>query len=160
MEMNEIFGTTENKTEGTKKTRKPAVKKAAAPKTAAKKAEPKKTETVKTQEAAVEVKAEKKIEPAKTEVKQAKKTTAAKKPAVKKAAAKKPAAPRKTSIKKEVFIQYYENQADEETLFEKVLADCKEQNIAVKDIKMYLKPEDNACYYVVNGNIAGKVDLF
>ena len=134
MEMDEIFGgTAEEKTEKPKRTRKTAVKKTAAPKTPAKKAEPKKTETVKTEAA---------------------------KTVVKKTAAKKPAAPRKASIKKEVFIQYFENQVDEELLLERVLGDCKEQNITVKDLKMYLKPEDNACYYVANGNIAGKVDLF
>ena len=36
----------------------------------------------------------------------------------------------------------------------------QELELEIKDLKMYLKPEDNACYYVANGNLAGKVDLY
>ena len=30
---------------------------------------------------------------------------------------------------------------------------------AIKDIKVYIKPEDHAAYYVVNNEYAGKIDL-
>lgn len=146
METNDIIGAvSEKKEEAPKKTtKKPATAKKAEPKTTAVKEE------------------------VKAEVKATAKKTVAKKPAAKKtttkAADNKPAAKkmttRKTALKKEVFVQYYENQVDEETLVQRVLEDCKEQNVVVKDLKMYLKPEDNACYYVANGNVAGKVDLF
>ena len=29
----------------------------------------------------------------------------------------------------------------------------------MKDVKIYLKPEESAAYYVVNGDTTGKVDL-
>lgn len=67
---------------------------------------------------------------------------------------------RKPSIKKEIFIQYYGRQIDEGALMNKVIGDCKSQNVVVKDIRLYLKPEDNTCYYVANGNVAGKVELY
>ena len=31
---------------------------------------------------------------------------------------------------------------------------------AAKDIKLYIKPQDGACYYVADGKVAGRVDLF
>ena len=30
---------------------------------------------------------------------------------------------------------------------------------AIKDITLYVKPEDNAAYYVVNGDVTGKIEL-
>ena len=30
---------------------------------------------------------------------------------------------------------------------------------AIKEITLYVKPEDNAAYYVVNGDVTGKVEL-
>ena len=45
-------------------------------------------------------------------------------------------------------------------MINRVKADLAAQNIEVKELKVYLKPEDNACYYVANGNVAGKVDLY
>ena len=45
-------------------------------------------------------------------------------------------------------------------IFKKVAADCKKQKASSKDVTLYIKPEDNACYYVANNGIAGKVDLY
>lgn len=87
------------------------------------------------------------------------KTTAAKKAAeAKKETAAKSAA--KKTFKKELFFQFDGKQVDEETLVARITEDVKSQNVEIKDLKMYLKPEDNACYYVANGNLAGKVDLY
>ena len=73
-------------------------------------------------------------------------------------------ATRKTAAKSEpsteVFIQYHGKQIDEKALLERVMQDCGEDKISVEDLKLYVKPEDNACYYVANGNVAGKVDLY
>ena len=78
--------------------------------------------------------------------------------------AKKAAAPKKTVAKKEtkteVFIQYEGNQTDEEAVMKKVEADLKAQKVSAKEIKLYIKPEDKACYYVADGKVAGKVNLF
>lgn len=87
------------------------------------------------------------------------KTTAAKKAAeAKKETTAKSAA--KKTFKKELFFQFDGKQVDEETLVARITEDVKSQNVEIKDLKMYLKPEDNACYYVANGNLAGKVDLY
>ena len=50
--------------------------------------------------------------------------------------------------------------AAEKALLERVMQDCGEDKISVEDLKLYVKPEDNACYYVANGNVAGKGDLY
>lgn len=61
----------------------------------------------------------------------------------------------------ELYVQFGGNQIDEKKLIEKVLVDCKNQGQKGKaqDIKLYVKPEDNACYYVADG-FAGSVDLY
>ena len=133
---------------------KTAVKKTT--KTAAKKAVAK-TETTKK---AVETAAVK-VEDAKETVKEAAKTTtkkvAAKKTAVKTTAKK---AVAKKEAKTETFIQYNDEQTDMDAVLKRVEADLKAQKVAAKDIKLYIKPQDGACYYVADGKVAGRVDLF
>ena len=94
----------------------------------------------------------------KTETKPAEKKAAAVKKTVKKAVTRKTAA--KSEPSTEVFIQYHGKQIDEKALLERVMQYCGEDKISVEDLKLYVKPEDNACYYVANGNVAGKVDLY
>ena len=130
-------------------------------KTAEVKATEAKTETAKkaVETAAVkaETKVEAKVEEAKETVKEAAKATtkkvAAKKTAVKKAVAKK-------EVKTETFIQYNDEQTDMDAVLKRVEADLKAQKVAAKDIKLYIKPQDGACYYVADGKVAGRVDLF
>lgn len=128
---------------------KTAVKKTT--KTAAKKAVAK-TETTKK---AVETAAVK-VEDAKETVKEAAKTTT-KKTAVKTTAKK---AVAKKEAKTETFIQYNDEQTDMDAVLKRVEADLKAQKVAAKDIKLYIKPQDGACYYVADGKVAGRVDLF
>ena len=101
----------------------------------------------------------------KTPAKAAAKTTKTAAKAVKEAKAKKPAVRKTTKaaknpFDKELFVQYANKQVDEETLVARIVEDAKEQNVEIKELKMYLKPEDNACYYVANGNVAGRVNLY
>ena len=131
--------------EPVKKTRKPRAKKAeteAAPKkTAAKKAEA---------EAA----------PKKTAAEAAPKKTAAKKTAVKKAdapkAEKAPAA-RKTTAKKAADATVYIQFAGQEIAAKDILEAAKKafaeanKDVEIKTIELYVKPEEGAAYYVVNG---------
>lgn len=106
-------------------------------------------------------KAEAKVEDAKETVKEAAKTTtkkvAAKKTAVKTTAKK---AVAKKEAKTETFIQYNDEQTDMDAVLKRVEADLKAQKVAAKDIKLYIKPQDGACYYVADGKVAGRVDLF
>ena len=133
-----------------KKTTKTAAKKAAA-----------KTETAKKAVETAAVKVEAKVEDAKETVKEAAKATtkkvAAKKTAVKTAAKK---AVAKKEVKTETFIQYNDEQTDMDAVLKRVEADLKAQKVAAKDIKLYIKPQDGACYYVADGKVAGRVDLF
>ena len=133
-----------------KKTTKTAAKKAAA-----------KTETAKKAVETAAVKVEAKVEDAKETVKEAAKATtkkvAAKKTAVKTTAKK---AVAKKEVKTETFIQYNDEQTDMDAVLKRVEAELKAQKVAAKDIKLYIKPQDGACYYVADGKVAGRVDLF
>lgn len=132
-----------------KKTTKTAAKAETAKKavkTAAVKAEAKAEETKETVKETVK-------EAAKTTTKKAAATKTAAKTAVKKAAAKK-------EVKTETFIQYNDEQTDMDAVLKRVEADLKAQKVAAKDIKLYIKPQDGACYYVADGKVAGRVDLF
>lgn len=84
----------------------------------------------------------------------------AKKAATKKAAAK-PAA--KEPLKPEVFIQFQGREA----VIDEVVAKATTEYVAeghkasaIKSLQVYLKPEENAAYYVINQKVAGKIDLF
>lgn len=130
---------------------------------AAAKAEPAKKETAKTEPIKAEKAETVKKETVKKTVKKtaAKKAEPAKKETVKKASkTTEKTTTRKTNVKSEMFIQYDGNQIDSEALLERVKADCASEGIKAKELKLYIKPEDNACYYVANGNVAGKVDLY
>ena len=91
-----------------------------------------------------------------------KKTTAAKKTAAKKPAAKKPAA-KKAELKTEMFLQFAGKEYTEKEILQKVkdiwTKVLKNKVGDMKDVKIYLKPEESAAYYVVNGDTTGKVDL-
>ena len=140
--------------EAAKKTTKTVAKKAAAKTETAKKA-------VKTAAVKAEAKAEETKETVKETVKEAAKTTAKKATATKAAAkttVKKAAA--KKEVKTETFIQYNDEQTDMDAVLKSVEADLKAQKVAAKDIKLYIKPQDGACYYVADGKVAGRVDLF
>ncbi|MBP3271809.1 MAG: hypothetical protein J6M17_06215 [Ruminococcus sp.] len=110
--------------------------------------------------AAEEVKTEAAKAPAKKAA--AKKTAAAKKPAAKKAAAKKPAAKKAAApAKAEVIkVQFGGNEYDTAAIVEAVKAAYKAENkSAIKTLSVYIKPEENAAYYVVNDKVNGKVDI-
>lgn len=120
-----------------------------------------KTETAKKAVETAAVKAETKVEEAKETVKEAAKATtkkvSAKKTAVKTTAKK---AVAKKEVKTETFIQYNDEQTDMDAVLKRVEADLKAQKVSAKDIKLYIKPQDGACYYVADGKVAGRVDLF
>lgn len=159
MEANEIMGGTGSASVKSEGAVSGAAEKKAVPKTT------KKT-TRKTVKEQVEVKetpkaaaapADQKTPAEAKKVAEKKAVKAAEKTEPKKPAVKKTAAP---AVRKELYIQFNGAQIDEETLLNRVQADCENQNIVVKELKLYLKPEDNACYYVANGNIAGRVGLY
>ena len=94
------------------------------------------------------------------------KKTAAKKAAPKKATAKTTAAKRttkKAELKTELFLQFSGKEYSEKEVLQKVkdvwTKELKNKVGDMKDVKIYLKPEEFAAYYVINGDTTGKVDL-
>ena len=94
----------------------------------------------------------------KAETEAAPKKTAAKKEAAeaapKKTAAKKEAAPKKTDAKQaNVYIQFAGNQVAAKDILEAAKLAFAEANegVEIKTIELYVKPEEGAAYYVVNG---------
>ena len=119
-------------------------------------------------EAAAETKAEVKTEvaPAETEKKTARKTAVKKATETVKTAAEKVAKATKKAIEpatSSVFVQYM----GKEIVCKDVLAAVKDiwvkemgnKESDLKDIKVYIKPEDNGAYYVLNGDITGFIGL-
>ena len=85
-----------------------------------------------------------------------------KKPAAKKAAAaKKPAAKTaKAAPKETVKIQFGADEYDFAEIKKAVEADYKSKvKGRIKTVEIYIKPEDKAVYYVVNGDFTDKIDL-
>ena len=79
-------------------------------------------------------------------------------------AEKKPAAKRTT--KKAVKTTFVVQAGEKEVSMEEAVARVKEAWVAagnvekdLKEIAVYVKPEDNAIYYVVNGDVTGKVEF-
>ena len=107
----------------------------------------------------VEEKPETKAAEKKTEAKKpvAKKTAAPKAAASKTAAAPKAPAAKKTAEEKRVFIQFAGNQVLGADLVERAKTESGIKN--PKKIDIYVKPEDNKVYYVIDDN-AGDFDLF
>ena len=129
---------------------------------------------VKETAAAVKAEAEKKAE----EVKQAvsslavdekvtedkvaeEKKTVEKKPVAKKEPVKRAAV--KKEMKVNAFVEFYGKQTEEKEIVASVKKAWTKSGKKVGDIKtmgLYIKPEENAVYYVINGTNAGSVVLY
>ena len=110
-----------------------------------------------------------KVEAPKAEVKEvkaeAKKAPAKKAPAKKAATTEKKAPAKKAAAKSEtvITVQFMGNEVSIASVEEKVKAQfVAEGNKAssIKSLNVYVKPEENAAYYVINGDATGRVDLF
>ena len=102
--------------------------------------------------------------PAKTEVKAPVKAEvkAEVKEEAKKAPAKK-ATPAKAEIKTALYVQFAGNEVTEADIIDKVKAAYVAEGhkeSAIKEINLYVKPEEYAVYYVINDKAIGKVNLF
>jgi len=110
----------------------------------------------KTATVAAEVKTEVKAAPAKT--------TAAKKAPAKttaKAAPAKKAPAAKTVVKENFYIQFLGKDLEKEEVIARAKAAYKEagNKAAIKSIDVYVKFEESAVYYVVNGDISGRFEI-
>ena len=103
-----------------------------------------------------------KAEEVKAEVKEEAKKAPDKKEPAKKAPAKK-ATPAKAEIKTTLYVQFAGNEATEADIIDKVKAAYVAEGhkeSAIKEINLYVKPEEYAVYYVINDKAIGKVNLF
>ena len=90
-------------------------------------------------------------------------TTAAKKTTTTKKAttAKKTTASAAKKASTEIFVEFGSNQVNLDSIIAKVEEDLKAQGVASKDVQLYVKPQDNKCYYAANkDSVHGNVDLF
>ncbi len=133
--------------------KKEEIKIMAAKKTAATKTAPVQTEEIVKVEETVEV-----------EKKPAKASKAKAEKAEKEVAEKKPAAKRTT--KKAVKTTFVVQAAGKDVTMEEAIERVKEAWTAagnkatdLKEMAVYVKPEENAIYYVVNGDVTGRVDF-
>lgn len=80
-----------------------------------------------------------------------------------KKAVKNPAAKKKAEVKTELFLQFAGKEFSEKDIFTKVKEiwskELKNKVGDMKEVKVYLKPEESAAYFVVNGEVSGKVEL-
>ena len=89
--------------------------------------------------------------------------TEVKKSVAKKATtAKKTATAKKVAPKTEVLLQYQYQEISYATIEKKVLAQYKKDKTGedAKTVKIYVKPEENTAYYVVNDKFRGSVELY
>ena len=69
----------------------------------------------------------------------------------------------KPELKKEIILQFYGKEYTEKEIVAKVkevwTKDMKRKVSEMKSLKIYLKPEESAAYFVVNEEADGKVEL-
>ena len=132
---------------------------------ATKKATTKATEVKEVKEVKVEAPVAE-VKEAKAEVKaEAKKAPAKKAPAKKAATTEKKAPAKKAAAKSEtvITVQFMGNEVAIATVEEKVKAQFVAEGhkaSSIKSLNIYVKPEESAAYYVINGDVTGRVDLF
>lgn len=113
---------------------------------------------VKEEKAAVKA-TEKKAEEKPAEKKEEKKAA---KPAAKKAAPAKKPAKKAEKAEAEVYFEFAGRQVKAADVTKAVEAACKANGVKsadVKGVKVYVKAEDNAAYYVLANGESGKIDL-
>lgn len=106
---------------------------------------------------------EKKAAPAKKAEAGKKAAPAKKTEAEKKAAPAKKTAAAKRTIKEQVYLQYLGKEINKDDLVKQVkeiwTKQLKNKAGDLASIDLYLKPEDNTVYYVINGDVTGSIAL-
>lgn len=72
-------------------------------------------------------------------------------------------ATKKAELKTELFLQFGEKEYTDKEILKLVKTvwtkDMKRKVGEMKKVQIYVKPEEFAAYYVINGEVTGKVDL-
>ena len=131
---------------------KPAAEKPVEEKTAEVKSAEEKTTAVESEEPAKKTAAKKTT---------TRKTTAAKKTTTKTAA--KTTAAKKAEPVTEVYVQYWGKEIHTSEVADRIkkiwTEDMGKKASELKDLKIYIKPEDNGAHYVINGDVTGFIGL-
>ena len=131
---------------------KPAAEKPVEEKTAEVKSAEEKTTAVKSEEPAKKTAAKKTT---------TRKTTAAKETTTKTAA--KTTAAKKAEPVTEVYVQYWGKEIHTSEVADRIkkiwTEDMGKKASELKDLKIYIKPEDNGAHYVINGDVTGFIGL-
>ena len=131
---------------------KPAAEKPVEEKTAEVKSAEEKTTAVKSEEPTKKTAAKKTT---------TRKTTAAKKTTTKTAA--KTTAAKKAEPATEVYVQYWGKEIHTSEVADRIKKiwtdDMGKKASELKDLKIYIKPEDNGAHYVINGDVTGFIGL-
>lgn len=131
---------------------KPAAQKPVEEKTAEVKSAEEKTTAVKSEEPAKKTAAKKTT---------TRKTTAAKKTTTRTAA--KTTAAKKAEPVTEVYVQYWGKEIHTSEVADRIkkiwTEDMGKKASELKDLKIYIKPEDNGAHYVINGDVTGFIGL-
>ena len=100
----------------------------------------------------------KKVTTAKAAVKATVKKTATKKTTVRKTTSRKAA-----SINTEVYVQWLGKEVSEKDIVDSIkkiwTEEMGKKETELKDLKIYIKPEDNGAHYVINNDITGFIGL-
>ena len=100
---------------------------------------------------------------AKTTVKEAAKKAEAASSEAKKAVTATASKISKKEIKETVYLQYYGKEIDKDDVMKKVkevwTKEMKKKIGDMRTVALYLKPEDNQAYFVINGEVTGSVSL-
>lgn len=67
------------------------------------------------------------------------------------------------NMKSRFFVQYQGNEFEEKEIITKIKEVWKEEGNKVKDLKeldIYVKPEEGKAYYTINGETRGSIDIF
>lgn len=82
--------------------------------------------------------------------------------AVKKAAGRKTASARK-AVKETVYLQYLGKEINKDDLMKEIkeiwTKQMKKKVSDMKSVTIYLKPEENMAYYVINDDVTGNIEL-
>ena len=66
-------------------------------------------------------------------------------------------------MKTAFYVESYGRQVEEKTIIAKIKELWVADGNKIKDIKelnIYVKPEEDACYYIINDSISGQIKLF
>ena len=63
------------------------------------------------------------------------------------------------AVTEKVVVQYNEKEIDMNEVSKALTEKLNAEGIEIAELTMYVKPEDNAVYYVVNNDITGKYDI-